>query len=104
MTELYIVTIIFDKGIKDTITGIFSTEKKAIDFCLDKILKYECIRYHSYVTEKIDILSKFEYIDMQKQKPRNTIEDLEKICIEYDKHYKDNWNFSIVKKMVDNSD
>ena len=111
MTELYIyvVTILrFDCNnsivdYMDITTDLFTTEKKAIDFCINNFIEDDYINYNNYLenNKDINILSLDEYINTLKEKT-TTIKQLKELCkFEEDIRYKDRWYFQIVKRRVD---
>ena len=105
ISELYIVIVFeYHTGIVDT--GITTTEKKAVDLCLDIIIANKYIDYEAYYnhqSERVhitDILSEDDYIKMLKEQAI-TIHTLDDLC-KYDcgNAYERIWDFNIVKKIV----
>ena len=104
------------------LTGIdiFTTEKKAIDYCIYLLIKYNYINYDKYIEHNKSEYDKMylnnnneensdieydEDIFIQLLKTKiNTIEELNDLCADYGHEYITNWNFHIKKKIVDNID
>ena len=102
MTEVYIACVKYnnDDYLDDYNTSVFTTEKKAIDFCINYIIKLE--KYNDYIKDKniTNILSEDDYIK-QLIVEIDTIDTLKKYCNTYTCDYKSQWDFYIIKKVIE---
>lgn len=109
INELYVVTVIWwsNRNAKFMDTAITTTEKKAIELCLDILIEYNFIDYNYYLNLHqdngiTDVLTENDFIKMLKEKAIS-IEELQHLCnnLNYSSYYyKQEWDFEIVKTVI----
>ena len=112
MTELYMAIVVhykiiypdcdIDDGSCDidlNNKGIFSTEKKAIDYIINILINYNYLNFENSI---YDVSSKDDYYNLLKEKI-NTLAEFNELChFDGDSDYDHELKYEITKLIVDN--